>query len=152
MQTANDLLKRKTKDIWSISPKKTVFDAITLMADKEVGAIIVMDDDAPVGKEKVLGILTERDYARKVILKGKASGKSLVSEIMTPVEKMYLVKPETSVEDCMVLMTGKRVRHLPVFDGAKFVGLISIGDVVKATISSKDLLIERLSNYIGGTY
>jgi CBS domain-containing protein len=152
MQTAKDLLKSKTKDIWSISPKKTVFDALKLMAEKDVGAILVMDDNAPVGKEKVLGILTERDYARKVILKGKASSKALVSEIMTPVEKLYRIKPETSVDDCMVLITGKRVRHLPVFDGGKFIGLISIGDVVKSTISSKDMLIEHLSNYISGTY
>jgi CBS domain-containing protein len=152
MQTAKDLLKSKNKDIWSISPKKTVFDALKLMADKDVGAIIVMDQDAPVGKEKVLGIITERDYARKVILKGKASSKVLVNEIMTPMDKLYVVKPETSVEDCMVLMTGKKVRHIPVFDGAKFVGLISIGDVVKSTISSKDMLIEHLSNYISGTY
>jgi CBS domain-containing protein len=152
MQTAKDLLKTKTKEVWSISPKKTVFDALKLMADKEVGALIVMDDNSPVGKEKVLGIITERDYARKVILKGKASSKALVSEIMTPADKVYSVKPETSVDDCMVLMTGKRVRHIPVFDGAKFIGLISIGDVVKSTISSKDMLIEHLSNYISGTY
>ncbi|MDP1991098.1 MAG: CBS domain-containing protein [Syntrophales bacterium] len=152
MQTAKDLLKTKTKEVWSISPKKTVFDALKLMAEKEVGALIVMDDNSPVGKEKVIGIITERDYARKIILKGKASSKALVSEIMTPAEKMYCVKPETPVEDCMVLMTGKRIRHIPVFDGAKFVGLISIGDVVKSTIYSKDMLIEHLSNYISGTY
>ncbi|MDA8124660.1 MAG: CBS domain-containing protein [Deltaproteobacteria bacterium] len=152
MQTAKDLLKSKTKEVWSISPKKTVFDALKLMAEKEVGALIVMDENAPVGKEKVLGIVTERDYARKIILKGKASSKALVSEIMTPADKMYSVKPETPVEDCMVLMTGKRIRHVPVFDGAKFTGLISIGDVVKSTISSKDMLIEHLSNYISGTY
>jgi CBS domain-containing protein len=152
MQTAKDLLKTKTKEVWSISPKKTVFDALKLMADKEVGALIVMDDNSPVGKEKVLGIITERDYARKVILKGKASSKALVSEIMTPADKVYSVKPDTSVDDCMVLMTGKRVRHIPVFDGTKFIGLISIGDVVKSTISSKDMLIEHLSNYISGTY
>ncbi len=152
MQTAKDLLKSKTKEVWSISPKKTVFDALKLMAEKEVGALMVMDDNAPVGKEKVLGIVTERDYARKIILKGKASSKALVSEIMTPADKMFSVKPETPVEDCMVLMTGKRIRHVPVFDGAKFVGLISIGDVVKSTISSKDMLIEHLSNYISGTY
>jgi len=152
MQTAKDLLKTKTKEVWSISPKKTVFDALKLMAEKEVGALIVMDENAPVGKEKVVGIVTERDYARKIILKGKASSKALISEIMTPAEKMYCVKPETAVEDCMVLMTGKRIRHIPVFDGAKFVGLISIGDVVKSTISSKDMLIEHLSNYISGTY
>jgi CBS domain-containing protein len=152
MQTAKDLLKTKTKEVWSISPKKTVFDALKLMAEKEVGALIVMDDNSPVGKEKVIGIITERDYARKIILKGKASSKALVSEIMTPADKVYSVKPETSVDDCMVLMTGKRVRHIPVFDGAKFLGLISIGDVVKSTISSKDMLIEHLSNYISGTY
>jgi CBS domain-containing protein len=152
MQTAKDLLKTKTKEVWSISPKKTVFDALKLMAEKEVGALIVMDDNSPVGKEKVIGIITERDYARKIILKGKASSKALVSEIMTPADKMYCVKPETPVEDCMVLMTGKRIRHIPVFDGAKFVGLISIGDVVKSTIYSKDMLIEHLSNYISGTY
>ena len=152
MQTAKDLLKTKTKEVWSISPKKTVFDALKLMAEKEVGALMVMDENAPVGKEKVVGIITERDYARKIILKGKASSKALISEIMTPADKMYCVKPETPVEDCMVLMTGKRIRHIPVFDGAKFVGLISIGDVVKSTISSKDMLIEHLSNYISGTY
>jgi len=152
MQTAKDLLKTKIKEVWSISPKKTVFDALKLMAEKEVGALMVMDENAPVGKEKVVGIITERDYARKIILKGKASSKAQISEIMTPAEKMYCVKPETPVEDCMVLMTGKRIRHIPVFDGAKFVGLISIGDVVKSTISSKDMLIEHLSNYISGTY
>jgi CBS domain-containing protein len=152
IQTAKDLLISKTKEVWSISPKKTVFDALKLMAEKEVGALIVMDDEAPVGKEKVLGIITERDYARKIILKGKASSKALISEIMTPADKMYCVKPGTPVADCMVLMTGKRIRHVPVFDGTKFVGLISIGDVVKSTISSKDMLIEHLSNYISGTY
>ena len=147
MQKARDILKGKPKEVWSVAPKSTVFDALKVMADKEVGAVMVVDK-----KDKVVGIMSERDYARKVILKGKASMKALVSEIMTPVEKMYCVKPETSVEDCMVLMTGKRVRHVPVFDGDKFMGLVSIGDVVKSTISSKDLLIEHLSNYISGTY
>lgn len=147
MQTARDLLKNKTKEVWSISPKATVFDALKLMAEKEIGALMVMDE-----KEKVVGIITERDYARKIILKGKTSIKALVRDIMTPADKMYCVKPATSVEDCMVLMTGKRIRHVPVFDGNKYVGLISIGDVVKSTISSKDMLIEHLSNYISGTY
>jgi CBS domain-containing protein len=147
MQTAMDILKGKNKVVWSISPKATVFDALKLMAEKEIGALMVMD-----AKDKVIGIITERDYARKIILKGKASMKALVSDIMTPAEKMFSVKPDTSVEDCMVLMTGKRIRHVPVFDGDKYWGLVSIGDAVKSTISSKDLLIERLSNYIGGTY
>ena len=147
MQTARDLLKGKTKQVWSIAPTATVFEALKLMAEKEIGALMVMDK-----KGKVLGIITERDYARKIILKGKTSSKALVKEIMTPADKMYSVKPDTPVEDCMVLMTGKRIRHVPVFDGDKYAGLISIGDVVKSTISSKDLLIEHLSNYISGTY
>jgi len=147
MQKARDLLKAKTKEVWSISPKATVFEALKLMAEKEIGALMVMDT-----RKKVVGIITERDYARKIILKGKTSAKALVSEIMTPAAKMYSVKPDTPVEDCMVLMTGKRIRHVPVFEGGKYVGLISIGDVVKSTISSKDLLIEHLSSYISGTY
>ena len=147
MQTAMNLLKSKTKQMWSISPKSTVFDALKLMAEKEIGALMVVDE-----KDKVVGIITERDYARKIILKGKTSSKALVKEIMTPADKMYRVKPDTPVEDCMVLMTGKRIRHIPVYDGDTYVGLISIGDVVKSTISSKDMLIEHLSNYISGTY
>ena len=147
MQRARDLLKSKTKEVWSISPKSTVFEALKIMGEKEIGALMVMDK-----KDKVVGIITERDYARKVILKGKSSRETLVSEIMTPSGKMYTVTPDTLVEDCMVLITGKRIRHVPVFDGDQYVGLISIGDVVKSTISQKDLLIEHLSNYIGGKY
>ena len=147
MQRARDILKSKTKEVWSISPKSTVFEALKIMGEKEIGALMVMDK-----KDKVVGIITERDYARKVILKGKNSRETLVSEIMTPSGKMYTVTPDTLVEDCMVLITGKRIRHVPVFDGDQYVGLISIGDVVKSTISQKDLLIEHLSNYIGGKY
>jgi CBS domain-containing protein len=147
MQRARDILKSKTKEVWSISPKSTVFEALKIMGEKEIGALMVMDK-----KGKVVGIITERDYARKVILKGKNSRETLVSEIMTPSGKMYTVTPDTLVEDCMVLITGKRIRHVPVFDGGQYVGLISIGDVVKSTISQKDMLIEHLSNYIGGKY
>jgi len=147
MQRVRDLLKSKTKEVWSISPKSTVFEALKIMGEKEIGALMVMDK-----KDKVVGIITERDYARKVILKGKNSRETLVSEIMTPSGKMYTVTPDTLVEDCMVLITGKRIRHVPVFDGDQYIGLISIGDVVKSTISQKDLLIEHLSNYIGGKY
>jgi CBS domain-containing protein len=147
MQRARDILKSKTKEVWSISPKSTVFEAVKIMGEKEIGALMVMDK-----KGKVVGIITERDYARKVILKGKNSRETLVSEIMTPSGKMYTVTPDTLVEDCMVLITGKRIRHVPVFDGDQYVGLISIGDVVKSTISQKDMLIEHLSNYIGGKY
>ena len=147
MQRASDLLKNKAKQLWTISPESSVLDALKLMAEKEIGALMVVDK-----KDKVVGIITERDYARKIILKGKTSMKTSVKEIMTPSNKMYTVKPDTPVEDCMVLMTGKHIRHVPVFDGGKFVGLISIGDVVKSTISQKDILIDHLSDYIGGKY
>ncbi|MDD3844977.1 MAG: CBS domain-containing protein [Syntrophorhabdaceae bacterium] len=147
MKTAKDMLKTKTKEVWSIGPNNTVFDALKVMGEKEIGALMVMDENA-----KVHGIISERDYARKIILKGKTSAQTKVSEIMTPVGRMFTVKPETSVEDCMVLITAKRIRHVPVFDGDKFVGLISIGDVVKSIISEKDMLIEHLSNYIAGKY
>ena len=147
MKTVRDILRAKKKDIWSVSPKSTVLDALKLMGQKEIGALMVIDD-----KGKVVGIISERDYARKVILKGKTSRETPVSEIMTPTNKMFSVKPETSVEECMVLITGKRIRHLPVFDNDKFVGVISIGDVVKSIIAEQELLIEHLSNYIAGKY
>lgn len=147
MQRASDILKGKSKQIWTILPNATVFDALKLMAEKEIGALMVVDK-----KGKVAGIMTERDYARKIVLKGKTSPKTLVKEIMTPISKMFTVKPDTMVEDCMVLMTGKHIRHVPVFDGSKFMGLISIGDAVKSAISEKDVLINQLSNYISGKY
>jgi len=147
MVRMKDLLNNKAKDLWSILPDATVFEALKLMAEKEIGALMVIDK-----KGKVVGIITERDYARKVILKGKTSPKTLVKEIMTPLAKMYKVNPDTTLEECMVLMTGKHIRHVPVFDKTKFVGLVSIGDVVKATISQKDMLINQLSDYIAGRY
>jgi signal-transduction protein with cAMP-binding, CBS, and nucleotidyltransferase domain len=148
MQLVKDLLKKKKqKQVWSINAKATVFDALKLMAENQVGALMVMND-----KGKVAGIVTERDYARKIILLGKASKNTKVEEIMTPADKMFHVKPETPTDDCMVLITGKRIRHLPVFEGNKFVGLISIGDLVRAKIDEQEMLIEQLSNYIGGGY
>ncbi len=147
MQRASDLLKGKSKQLWTILPEASVLDALKLMAEKEIGALVVMDK-----KDKVVGIFSERDYARKIVIKGKKSLDTRVKEVMTPFDKMYTIKPDTPVEDCMVLMTGKHVRHLPVFDGPKFVGLISIGDAVKAQIAQKDALIDQLSNYIGGKY
>jgi len=147
MQRASDLLKGKSKQLWTVLPEASVLDALKLMAEKEIGALVVMDK-----KEKVVGIFSERDYARKISIKGKKSLDTRVKEVMTPFDKMYTIKPDTPVEDCMVLMTGKHIRHLPVFDGPKFVGLISIGDAVKAQISQKDALIDQLSNYIGGKY
>ncbi len=147
MKTARDMLRNKSKDVWSVTPKQTVFDALKLMGEKEIGALMVIDEAG-----KVQGIISERDYARKVILRGKTSRETAVEEIMTPRDQMYTVKPETTVEDCMVLITGKRIRHVPVFDGDQFVGVISIGDVVKSIISEQELLIEHLSNYIAGKY
>lgn len=147
MKTAKEILKNKKKEVWSITPKDTVFNALKIMGEKEIGALMVIDE-----KSKVHGIISERDYARKVILKGKTSRETKVSEIMTPTDKMFTVKPDTSVEDCMVLITAKRIRHIPVFEDEKFIGVISIGDVVKSIISEKDMLIEHLSNYIAGKY
>jgi CBS domain-containing protein len=126
MKTVKDILKNKNqKEVWSVQPKATVFEALSLMGEKEIGALMVIDE-----KGKVAGIISERDYARKVILKGKASRETAVKEIMTPTDQMYTVKPETTVDDCMVLITGKHIRHIPVFDNEKFVGVISIGDFV----------------------
>lgn len=147
MQRMSDILKNKPKQVWSILPEASVLDALKLMAEKEIGALMVIDK-----KNKVAGIFTERDYARKIILKGKKSLDTSVKEVMTPYSKMYTAKPDTRLEDCMVLMTGKHIRHVPVFNEDKFVGLVSIGDVVKSTISEKDALIDQLSDYIGGKY
>jgi CBS domain-containing protein len=147
MQTVKDLLKDRKREVYSISPKAKVFDALKIMGEKEIGSVMAIDE-----KGKVWGILSERDYARKVILQGKTSRATSVEEIMTPFEKMFTVKPDTTVEDCMVLITGKRIRHLPVFDGDKFVGLISIGDVVKSMLLERDSMIEHLSDYISGKY
>lgn len=147
MQIVKDLLTDRKKEVFSVPPKTVVFEALKIMGEKQIGSVMVIDE-----KGKVCGILSERDYARKVILQGKTSRETLVDEIMTPFEKMFTVKPDTSVEDCMVLITGKRIRHLPVFDGDKFVGLISIGDVVKSMLIARDSMIEHLSDYISGKY
>jgi len=127
MKNVKDILAAKGSKVWSISPHAKVFEALKLMAEKRIGALMVMDD-----KGRMEGIITERDYA--------------------PAGKMFHVGPDNTVEECMVLMTAKHVRHLPVCEGEKFTGLVSIGDVVKAIISEKDALIEQLSNYISGKY
>jgi len=148
MLLVKDLLKKKAqKEVWSIQVKATVFEALKIMADNQVGALMVMDKDG-----QVAGIITERDYARKVILLGRASKNTKVDEVMTPAKDIVRVAPETNTDDCMVLITGKRIRHLPVFEGDKFVGLISIGDLVRAKIDEQGMLIEQLSNYIAGGY
>ena len=142
MKTIHDILKEKGDAIWSIGPDETVLEALWLMAEKNIGAVLVMEEG------KIVGILSERDYARKVVLKGKASGDTRVREIMT--DKVLVVHANRSVEDCMALMTSSRVRHLPVLDGGQVAGVLSIGDVVKAVIADQQFTIEQLSTYISG--
>lgn len=142
MRTLKQLLRDKPRHIWSISPDALVFDALKLMAEKEVGALLVLEG------ERLVGIMSERDYARKVILKGKSSLDTPVREIMTP--KVFFVRAEQTVEECMALMTDKRIRHLPVMVGEKVIGVLSIGDLVKATIDEKEFMIRQLENYITG--
>jgi CBS domain-containing protein len=142
MQTVRQLLNKKGAHVVSVSPETSVYDAIKTMAEHEIGALVVLE------KGRLAGIVSERDYARKVILKGKSSRETPVAEIMT--REVTTVRPETSVEKCMQLMTDKRVRHLPVMDGDKLVGIISIGDVVKAIISQQEFMIEQLEGYISG--
>lgn len=139
-EVIKDLLKIKNKNIWTIEPGATVYDAISEMANKQIGALVVLED------KKVIGIITERDYARKVILQDKSSKDTLVREIMT--DRVIYVKPDQKIEDCMALMTKKHIRHLPVLDGDRLVGMISIGDVVKTLISEKEFLIDQLTRYI----
>lgn len=145
MKTVNDILSMKGNEVWSINPEATVYEALQFMCEKEIGALLVIDEQG-----KVAGIISERDYARKIILAGKSSRETPVKDIMTGASEMFSVKPKMRIEDCMVLMTGKRIRHLPVFDGDKLVGMISSGDVIKSIISQQELLIEQLSNYIAG--
>jgi CBS domain-containing protein len=143
--TVKDILAAKNQAICSISPRAMVFDALKLMSEMEIGAVMVLDETGA-----VRGILSERDYARKIPLQGKLSRETAVEEIMTPAERMHTVTPTNTLEDCMVLMTAKQIRHLPVFEDSRFVGLISIGDVVKAIISEKQSLIDLLHDYISG--
>ena len=145
MEKVGKILEKKGRDVWSISPDAIVYRSLELMSEKGVGALMVIND-----KGKVEGILTERDYARKVFLKGRSSKETYVKEIMT--SELFAVNPASSVEECMALMTEKRIRHLPVMDGDKLVGMISIGDVLKAIITAQGIMIEHLSNYIMGKY
>lgn len=145
MITVGEILNRKGHDIWSISPNATVYEALELMADKNIGAVLVTDGGT------LVGILSERDYARKVILKGLASKEVPVRRIMT--DRVICVRTDQTAEDCMALMTDKRVRHLPVLEYDRLIGVISIGDVVKAIISDQGFIIKQLENYItGGAY
>jgi CBS domain-containing protein len=145
MEKVGKILEKKGREVWSISPDAIVYRSLELMSEKGIGALIVLND-----KGKVEGILTERDYARKVFLKGRSSKETYVKEIMT--SELFAVNPTSTIEECMALMTEKRIRHLPVMEGDKLVGMISIGDVLKAIIEAQGIIIEHLSNYIMGSY
>ena len=140
--TVRHLLEQKGGNVWTIRPDATVFDALAKMAEKDVGSLVVMDG------EKLVGIITERHYSRNVILKGKKSPTTVVSDIME--RDVIRVRPEQSVELCMALMTEKRVRHLPVLEGHEVVGIISIGDLLKSIISKQKFVIDELEHYIHG--
>lgn len=133
---------RNKSDVWWVGPEETVFAALEKMAEKDIGALVVMKDN------KLVGIFSERDYARKVILRGRSSKTTLVGELMT--KDVFTVTPDTSIKDCMTLATEKRIRHLPVVDKGKVVGMVTIGDIVKAIISDQQLLIDQMENYISG--
>jgi CBS domain-containing protein len=140
MSTVAQLLEAKNPEIWSIAPDASVFEAIELMAEKSIGAVLVVENG------KLAGIMSERDYARKVILKKRSSRETPVKDIMT--EKLICVSPEHTIDECMALMTEKKIRHLPVLDGKKLTGVISIGDVVRSIILDREYTIQQLENYI----
>ena len=142
MKSVKQILQDKGSNVWKVTPEISVFNALELMSEKNIGALLVFDAD------RLIGIFSERDYARKVILKGKASKSTPVKEIMST--KILHVGPGQSIEECMALMTDKRIRHLPVLAGDELLGIISIGDVVKAIISEQEITIHWLEEYIGG--
>ena len=144
MTTVENLLKVKGKVIWSIAPQATVYDALLTMSEKDAGALLVIDEG------KLVGIFTERDYARKLILKGRFSKDTAVSELMT--QQVLYVDSKNTISDCMNLMTNNRVRHLPVIDHGELAGIVTIGDVVKQIITEQESTIQELEKYITGSY
>jgi len=144
MITVKDILSEKGRNVWKISPDAKVFDALKLMAEKKIGALVVFEND------DVVGMISERDYARKIALMGRHSQDTTVRDIMT--SPVYGVHLDTTAEECMALMTDKHIRHLPVCKDEKLAGVISIGDVVKAIIIQQKVTIENLENYIMGKY
>lgn len=140
MGKVKNILKTKGHAVFSVTPDVTVYKAIELMCEKNIGGLLITED------EKLKGIFTERDYARKLILKGKSSKDTLISELMTA--NPISVTPDSTIEECMKLMTDKRIRHLPVVENDKLIGMISIGDVVRFIIDEQKGIIEYLENYI----
>jgi len=145
MITVKDMLDQKGHKTWTIGPEAKVFEALELMAKKGIGALIVVDPN-----EEIVGIISERDYARKIVLMGRLSQDTPVKDIMT--KEVYGVHHETTAEECMALMTDKHFRHLPVCKEGKLAGVISIGDVVKAIMADQKVTIENIENYIMGKY
>ena len=145
MHTIGQLLESKGYDIWSIAPQAPAYEALQIMSEKDVGALLAIDDE-----EKLVGIFSERDYARKVILKGKSSKDTSVDELMTDV--VFAIDPQDTIQDCMALMTTKHIRHLPVIKNERLIGIVTIGDVVNHIISSQELTIQQLERYVGEGY
>jgi CBS domain-containing protein len=144
MTTIAQLLNTKGDQIWSIEPKATIFEALEIMSEKEIGALLVMEDG------KLTGIFSERDYARKVILKGKSSKETPVGELMT--KKVFYIDSQKTINDCMAMMTAKRIRHVPVIEDNQVMGIVTIGDVVNQIISEQEVTINHLENYITGSH
>lgn len=142
MKTVREILKKKGSAVWAVGPEDSIYAALNLMAEKNVGAVLVTKNN------RLEGIFSERDYARKVILKGKSSRETTVGEAMTA--NVSCVEPDRSVEECMALMTERRIRHLPVVESGNLAGVVSIGDVVEAKISEQEFIIGQLENYITG--
>lgn len=144
MTTIAQLLNTKGNQVWSVKPKATIFEALEIMSEKEIGALLVMEDG------KLTGIFSERDYARKVILKGKSSKETPVGELMT--RKVFYIDPQKTTNDCMAMMTAKRIRHVPVIEDNQVMGIVTIGDVVNQIISEQEVTINHLENYITGSH
>lgn len=142
MKTVSQLLDNKGRKIYSVAPESLVYDALLTMAEHHIGALLVMRRD------ELVGIFSERDYAREVVIKGRTSTTTTVQDIMST--KLITVSPDNTVEECMNLMSGKRIRHLPVLEQGKVIGLLSIGDLVQATIEYQEFLIKQLEGYIQG--
>ena len=143
MTTDRHILEDKGYQVWSLRPHDEVYDALKMMADKDVGSLVVLDGS------KIVGIVTERHYARNVFLKGRASPRTRVDDIME--RNVVCVGPDQSIEECMALMTTKRLRHLPVIEHGELLGIVSIGDLVKSIISDREFVIEQLEHYIHGS-